>query len=209
MKEKWIRINTIEGYENVREYYYLSNSDEDMVVNRNTGKVMKIGLNTHGYKRVILMTRSGKIRNCLIHTIKAKAFLFGPNPLGYNVVRHLNDVKTDNRLENLAWGTRSDNTFDSIRNGRYNYEAAIRGCTKSGKISGTKNGAKNGKKLSKPVRCLETGIIYLSCIEAERQTGIDHSSISKCCRGRFKTAGKYHWEYVNHIQYQSHNKNYY
>ncbi len=41
----------------------------------------------------------------------------GPRPFGM-VARHLNDVKTDNRLENLAWGTDWDNKQDAIRNGR-------------------------------------------------------------------------------------------
>lgn len=42
----------------------------------------------------------------------------GPRPDGH-VARHLNDVKTDNRLANLAWGTRSQNYDDAIRNGRF------------------------------------------------------------------------------------------
>ena len=31
--------------------------------------------------------------------------------------------------------------------------------------------------------------------EAERLTGINHSSISGCCTGRLKTAGKFIWSY--------------
>lgn len=196
-KEKFVRINTIEGYEDVKDCYWISNSDEDVVMNRDNRKMMKIGLDKYGYKRVGLMTKDEKKKMCRIHVLKAKAFLFGPNPLGYNVVRHLNDVKTDNGLINLAWGTASDNNLDCIRNGKFNYEAAVG----SGKINGTKNGAKNGKKgakkLSKPVRCIETGVIYPSCIEAERCTGISNASISHCCNGRYKTAGGFHFEFIN------------
>ena len=51
-------------------------------------------------------------------------------------------------------------------------------------------------KTCKKVLCVETGIIYKSINEAERQTGINQSSISKACRGKLKTAGGYHWEFV-------------
>lgn len=51
-------------------------------------------------------------------------------------------------------------------------------------------------KACKKVLCVETGIIYKSINEAERQTGINQSSISKACRGKLKTAGGYHWKFV-------------
>ena len=52
------------------------------------------------------------------------------------------------------------------------------------------------KKLSKPIRCVETNTIYYGSHEAEKQTGISHSNITQVCKGRVKTAGGYHWEYV-------------
>jgi hypothetical protein len=39
---------------------------------------------------------------------------------------------------------------------------------------------------SKAVICLNTGVIYESTREAERETGINHGSISACCRGKQK-----------------------
>lgn len=50
-----------------------------------------------------------------VHRMVAEAFL--PNPEGFRLVRHLNDVRSDNRLVNLAWGTDSDNRLDAVRNG--------------------------------------------------------------------------------------------
>jgi hypothetical protein len=32
---------------------------------------------------------------------------------------------------------------------------------------------------------------------AEKETGISHGSISKCCQGLFQTAGGYKWEFYN------------
>ena len=195
MKEKWVRINTIEGYEDIKNCYWISNSDDDVIVNRNTGKKLKIILNSKGYKKIGLRTIHNKYKYCSIHVFKAKAFIHTVNPLGANVVRHLNDVKSDNRLKNLAWGTRSDNTRDSVRNGNHSYENLIKYGTK-GAIKG---GITSAKKTSKPVRCIETGIIYISACEAERRTGIPNSNINYCCRGRRHTAGGFHWEFVNLI----------
>jgi hypothetical protein len=53
-----------------------------------------------------------------------------------------------------------------------------------------------GKRLSKPVLCVGTGVIYPSTIEAERKTGIPHSNIIKCCSGERKSAGGHQWKYT-------------
>lgn len=58
---------------------------------------------------------NGKPKIFLVHIEQAKTFI--PNPNGYKLVRHLNDIKTDNRLDNLAWGTHADNRQDAVRNG--------------------------------------------------------------------------------------------
>lgn len=52
------------------------------------------------------------------------------------------------------------------------------------------------RKFSKPIICIETKIIYPSIIEAERQTGICDSGIQAVCKKQRKTAGGYHWEYI-------------
>ena len=201
MKEKWVQICQIQGFEEIRSCYWISNSDKDKIINRDTEKQLKIGSDGRGYLRVSLITVDGKYKHCRIHVLKASAFLYIPNPISYNVVRHLNDVKTDNRIPNLAWGTQSQNAKDCIRNGNFNYSAAARGgvitAAKSAVINGKKTGAKNGKKKSKPVRCIETGTIYASAKEAERKTGIVNANINACCRGIRHTAKGLHWEFVN------------
>lgn len=47
----------------------------------------------------------------------------------------------------------------------------------------------------KAVICIETGVEYLTAHEAAIDTKTDFSSICKCCRGKVKTVGGYHWRY--------------
>lgn len=53
-------------------------------------------------------------------------------------------------------------------------------------------------KISKKVLCVETGIVYNSTREAERETGINHNGINQAAKinGKQKTAGQYHWQYI-------------
>lgn len=55
---------------------------------------------------------------CLrIHRLVLQTFA-GPAPDGMEC-RHLNGDPKDNRLENLCWGTKSENRHDSVRHGRH------------------------------------------------------------------------------------------
>lgn len=48
-----------------------------------------------------------------------------------------------------------------------------------------------------PVICQTTGIRYHSAAEAARQTGLNRSKISACCRGERKTTGGMAWKFEN------------
>lgn len=101
-------MKPIKGYEN----YSISKTGE--VTNTNTGRVLKACLNGIGYYHVSLH-KDGKQKSVKLHRLVAEHFI--PNPDNLPVVRHLNDVKNDNRIENLAWGTQKDNMKDKFRNG--------------------------------------------------------------------------------------------
>jgi hypothetical protein len=78
------------------------------------GRILKPFLDRKGYVRVtICVARKTKILG--VHRELARAFLGDAGP--EMLVRHLNDVKADNRLANLAWGTAEDNYADAVRNG--------------------------------------------------------------------------------------------
>lgn len=54
----------------------------------------------------------------LVHRMVLLAFVGDP-PRPDDDARHLNGNPSDNRLENLAWGTRSDNVQDAISHGTH------------------------------------------------------------------------------------------
>ena len=50
----------------------------------------------------------------------------------------------------------------------------------------------------KRVLCVETNIVYSSLAEAAKSCGLESKDkISLCCKGKRKTAGSYHWQYVD------------
>ncbi|MFV8173386.1 NUMOD4 motif-containing HNH endonuclease [Mycolicibacterium peregrinum] len=53
-----------------------------------------------------------------LHVVVCSAF-HGPKPSPQAVVRHLNGDRDDNRPDNLAWGTQSENNFDLVRHGTH------------------------------------------------------------------------------------------
>ena len=83
-------------------------------------------------------------------------------------VNHKDENKDNNCVNNLEWITHKENM---------NY--------------GTRK-----KRVSKKVMCVETGEMYESLIEASSKYGIERSGISKCCTGKRKTAGNYHWKFA-------------
>lgn len=67
-----------------------------------------------GYPALYLR-KDGRKHACYIHRLILETFV-GPCPSGMEC-RHLNGIKTDNRLENLAWGTPGENMRDAIAHG--------------------------------------------------------------------------------------------
>lgn len=67
-----------------------------------------------GYLRVGLC-RNGVSKGYLVHVLVATAFI-GPCPRGQKA-RHLNGKASNNRAENIAWGTHSENMQDRLAHG--------------------------------------------------------------------------------------------
>ena len=68
------------------------------------------------------------------------------------------------------------------------------------KLKGNKNGCgKRGKQ--KAVICLETKKVFKHAAEATEWCGIS-GGINRCCKGKRKSAGGYHWQYYDDYKRQ-------
>jgi hypothetical protein len=83
---------------------------------RSPRRILKQRLNNMGYP-VVELSKNGRSRESLVHRQVIKAFQGDPPP-GMEC-RHLNGVSIDNRIENLAWGSRSENTADQVVHGTH------------------------------------------------------------------------------------------
>lgn len=86
--------------------YEVSNLGRVRSLRRHQPKLLRPGRMTAGHLSVSL----GRGRSRTVHSLVIEAFV-GPRPPGMEV-RHSNGVPSDNRLANLAYGTRADNSRD-------------------------------------------------------------------------------------------------
>jgi hypothetical protein len=70
----------------------------------------------HGYPEIGLCDGRGKRKKVRVSILVLETYR-GPRPSGL-IACHRDDVRANNRLSNLYWGTYSDNGKDAIRNGR-------------------------------------------------------------------------------------------
>lgn len=77
-----------------------------MIYSIKSGIFLRPAKTKKGYMRVMLYN-NGQRRSEYVHRIVAQAFL--PNPDNLPEVNHKNEIKNDNRLENLAWISKPDN----------------------------------------------------------------------------------------------------
>lgn len=80
------------------------------------GTILKPG-QSRGYQVVVLCNDTKRYTRT-VHSLVALAFLGPPNPGDH--VRHLDGSRDNNRIENLTYGTRSENTHDSVAHGTHN-----------------------------------------------------------------------------------------
>lgn len=82
------------------------------------GKTLSPGLASTGYLTVSLKTNERQISYC-VQILVLEAFVC-PRPEGMMGL-HSDAIRTNNKLDNLRWGTSSDNAQDQIKNNTFNF----------------------------------------------------------------------------------------
>lgn len=164
----------IQGYEGL---YQVSNLGNVRSLNYGRRKEVKnIAVKRDsGYLRVCL-SRNDKQKYFLVHRLVALQFVPGFKE-GF-VVNHKNEIKVDNRAENLEWCTQRENTNYGTRNERIT------------------------KKTKKSVEQIDMNgnivCVWDSATDAAR-AGFSNASISSCCHGKKEQYRGYMWRFATKV----------
>ena len=157
------QLKTVKGFED-----YAVTNDGRVWSWKGKGHWMKLE-NLKGYLRTSFK-KNGKNYHRRVHRLVAETYL--DNPDNFPVVEHKNNIKTDNRKENLFWSTQKNNMQNAWNDGLINIHTV--GCI-----------------------CVETGDIFNSQVKAAKEFGFSNSSgISRCLAGIDSMAGGYHWKKI-------------
>lgn len=192
MVEIWKDIRDYEGLYQASNWGRIKSLDRYKVVGKVKiflkGRLLKNIKARNGYLHVGL-SKDGKTKQFLVHRLVYEAFN-GEIPEGIQV-NHINEIKTDNRLENLNLMTLKENI---------NWATGIQ--RRAEKRRGTKAPWTVETK-SDPVLQLTLDDILVkewpSAAEAARN-GYDRQNISACCLGKRKTHKGFKW--VKKINYK-------
>ena len=147
-------------------------TEDGKVWSYKTNKYLKQMSDKDGYLQVNLWGNR-KSNTKKVHRLVAEAYI--PNPEGKPQINHKDENTKNNCVTNLEWVTNTENQ---------NYG---------------NHSINMGKSKSIPVYCVELDTVYYGAYEAARQTGANQSVITKCCKGKGKTAGGYHWRYADEL----------
>lgn len=177
INEIWKNVKGYEGYYQVSSWGRVRSLRRincyGRIVNE---KILTNTLNNKGYLRVKL-SKNRKDKNISVHRLVAMAFI--PNPDMLPQINHKDEIKINNKVENLEW---CDNKYNS------NFG------TKPTKI-----GEQHKKKIGQYTKENKLIRIWNSATDVKKELNYDDSSIRKCCNNikNYNTAYGFIWKYVN------------
>ena len=176
-----IIFNNIEFYK-IKDFedYYVSKCGKVLSCNNYNNRCNNILKPRHtikGYQFITLSDNNRKRKQITIHKLVAKQFITNDNE--YHQINHINEIKTDNRVENLEWCTN-----------QYNVSSYYKNMKNSNKIH----------PLSKKIKQIDINTNYVikvwnSLRDIQRELGFNNSNISKCCNKYYNQSYGYKWEY--------------
>lgn len=185
-KEKEIIINLPnEIWKDVCDGYKVSNYGRVLSLAKTTirgrkyDKILSASKKDNGYYTVSI---NGN--NEYVHRLVAKAFIDNPNNL--NEINHKDEDKSNNRVDNLEWCTKSYNVSYSKRIKYNTYKGFIWRFINDNDYS-----IKHKSKIVRIYNDVET--IYNSINEAAIKNNVSASAIYNCLYGKSKTCGGYEW----------------
>lgn len=161
-------LSLINGYSN----YWVSKNGDVFALRYQKNNIIRLLSKTirNGYESINIC-RENIRTNYYIHRLVAEAFL--PNPNNLPQVNHKNEIKTDNRVENLEWCEQIYNLTYGTRIERITFF--------------------HSKKVQQIDMDGDVVCEYNSFMEAERN-GFDHGCISRCVSGKLKSHKGYKWK---------------
>lgn len=168
----------IPGYEGL---YQVSNLGNVKSFKCNKEILLKLNTNNVGYYCIGLSNKNTEWFG--VHRLVGMAFI--PNPKNKPQINHKNNIKTDNRVENLEWCTGSYNAL-------YGYKVGNRTAPWLGKFGAKHSRSKSVLQFDLNGKFIEE---FGGMCEASRKTNTNQCSISRTCHGKQKLANKYKWKF--------------
>lgn len=208
--EEGVEWRSVPGYEGL---YIVS---DDGRVRNMYGLTLRPATKPSGYLFVSLSRPVNNKREKTwhhVHRLIAEAFL--PNPENKSEVDHIDGDKTNNKVSNLRWATKLENTHDENTypkllahiekvNNNPESRAKSNAWLKDPANYAIRSAGQDFKK--RRTKCIETGEIFESLTAAAKNFGVSESCVRNSCERHLKGFGNiavvkngnpvYHFEYI-------------
>lgn len=185
----------IPGYEGL---YSVSNKGD--VFSHRVNRILAPKRTNVGYLRVTLCKGIKNHKTFGIHRLVAMAFI--PNPDNKPTVNHINEIKDDNRVENLEWATTAEQNTHGTRIARamaHTDWSKRNEKTDYATVAEKHDYSKQSMCNRKLTRVLKDGVVvgeFRSQREASVFSGVSRSKVSQCVSGIRKTCKGYSFEQI-------------